>query len=137
MFWPFWHISRDQIFSRKINNHKTVLPICANEIDDFFPSKRVNSIEITVHKYNKIWKTFVKLTLKTSFLVKTFIDGEKRELLSQRKFFFREISFLVTSLVKTLLSRNFCQKCMRVNFRTMYIQCLTSSHANFTKEKFI
>ena len=29
---------------------------------------------------------------------------------------FREIISLVTSLVKTLLSRNFCQKCVRVNF---------------------
>ena len=29
---------------------------------------------------------------------------------------FREINTLAISLVKTLLSRNFCQKCVRVNF---------------------
>ena len=33
---------------------------------------------------------------------------------------FREISSLVTSLVITLLSRNFCQKCVRVNFRNFH-----------------
>ena len=31
--------------------------------------------------------------------------------------FFRQINYLVISLVKPLLSRNFCQKCVRVNFR--------------------
>ena len=36
---------------------------------------------------------------------------ENREILSQR-IFFRQIS----SLVKTLISRNFCQKSVRVNF---------------------
>ena len=40
---------------------------------------------------------------------------EKREILSYRNFL-REISSLVTSLVKTLLSRNFYQKSVRANF---------------------
>ena len=44
---------------------------------------------------------------------------EKREILSHRNFF-RQISSLVTSLVKTLISRNFCQKCVRVNFRNFH-----------------
>ena len=34
--------------------------------------------------------------------------------------FFREISSLVTSLVKPLLSRNFCQKSLTVNFRNFH-----------------
>ena len=33
---------------------------------------------------------------------------------------FREISSLVTSLVKTMLTRNVCQKCVRVNLRKFY-----------------
>ena len=39
---------------------------------------------------------------------------------SLTEIFFREISSLVTSLVKTLLSRNFCQKSVRVNFRNFH-----------------
>ena len=39
---------------------------------------------------------------------------EKREILSHRNFF-RQISS-----VKTLNSRNFCQKCVRVNFRNFH-----------------
>ena len=33
---------------------------------------------------------------------------------------FRQITYLVISLVKLLLSRNFCQKCMRGNFRNFH-----------------
>ena len=53
-----------------------------------------------------------------------------------RSLFLREINYIVNHLVNPLLSRNFCQKSVRANLR-MYIQCLTSSRANFTKEKFI
>ena len=40
---------------------------------------------------------------------------EKLQILSHQKIF-REINSLATSEVGTLLSRNFCQKCVRVNF---------------------
>ena len=33
----------------------------------------------------------------------------------------RQINYLVISLVKPLLSRNFCQKCVRENFRNFHI----------------
>ena len=39
----------------------------------------------------------------------------KNEKFSLTKKIFRQINSLVISLVKTLLSRNFCQKCMRLN----------------------
>ena len=51
---------------------------------------------------------------------------KKHEILSHR-YFFREISSLVTSLAKTLLSRNFCQKCVRVNFRNCHHQTSPST----------
>ena len=38
--------------------------------------------------------------------------------LTEKKF--RQINYLVISLVKTLLSRNFCQKRVRVNFRNFH-----------------
>ena len=41
---------------------------------------------------------------------------EKREILSHQNFF-RQINSLVIYLVNALLSRNFCQKGVRVNFR--------------------
>ena len=43
---------------------------------------------------------------------------EKQEILSHQKKF-RQINSLVT-LVKPLLSRNFCQKCVRENFRNFH-----------------
>jgi len=36
------------------------------------------------------------------------------------RIFFRENSSLVISIVKTLVSRYFCQKCVRVNFRNFH-----------------
>ena len=39
---------------------------------------------------------------------------------SLTEIFFRQINYLVISLVKPLLSRNFCRKCMRVNFRNFH-----------------
>ena len=48
--------------------------------------------------------------------------------------FFREISSLVTSLVKTLLSRNFCQKCVRVNFRNFHRR-VVSQQCNFSSSE--
>ena len=43
---------------------------------------------------------------------------------------FRQITYLVISLVKLLLSRNFCQKCVRVNFRNFH----TVSNIPFFRE---
>ena len=34
--------------------------------------------------------------------------------------YFRQIDTLAISLLKTLLSRNFCQKCVRLNFRNVH-----------------
>ena len=45
------------------------------------------------------------------------------EKFSLTKIFFRQISSLVTSLVETLISRYFCQKCVRVNFRNFRTVC--------------
>ena len=44
---------------------------------------------------------------------------EKREILSHRKLF-RQSNSLATYLVKSLLSRNFCQKCVRENSRNFH-----------------
>ena len=44
---------------------------------------------------------------------------EKREILSHQKIF-RQINSLVTYLVKPLLSRNFCKKCVRENSRNFH-----------------
>ena len=46
---------------------------------------------------------------------------KKREILSNHtEEIFREINSLVTYLVKSLLSRNFCQKCVRENSRNFH-----------------
>ena len=60
----------------------------------------VISLEKTYFQESKYICTFTKLSK---------MYKNKREILSQR-IFSREISSLVTPLVKTLVSRNFCQK---------------------------
>ena len=52
--------------------------------------------------------------------------------------FFRQISSLVTSLLKTLISRNFCQKCVIVNFRNFHTALCISLFfgKNFVKTTF-
>ena len=44
---------------------------------------------------------------------------EKPEILSHQKLF-REINSILTSLVKRMLSRNICEKSMRVHFRNFH-----------------
>ena len=49
-----------------------------------------------------------------------------KNLLSPKKKIFREINCLVISLVKPLLSRNFRQKSVTVNFRNFHTVCRKS-----------
>ena len=44
----------------------------------------------------------------------------KNQKFSLTKNFFREINYLVTSLVKMMFSRNFCQKSVKENFRNFH-----------------
>ena len=61
-----------------------------------------------------------------SFLVELIVafhigvkhSGNYRNLLSSKKI--RQITYSVISLVKMVLSRNFCQKRVRVNFRNFH-----------------
>ena len=52
----------------------------------------------------------------------------KYEKFTLTQMIFREINSLVSSFVKTLRSRNFCQKNVRVNFRTLHTVSYGSSH---------
>ena len=66
-----------------------------------------------------IFRTVLMISIGTVWKNEKFTLTEK---------FFRQINYLVISLVKQLLSRNFCQKCVRVNFRNFHsvigkIQC--------------
>ena len=65
-------------------------------------------------------------------LLSTLHNVEKREIFSHRKKF-RQINSLVTYFVKPLLSRNFCQKCVRENsrnFHTVHFKYSTRSVKN-------
>ena len=84
-----------------------------------------NSVKLTFHKDQLYCKSIWR---------KIFVVGEKfpkfparsveiSEILSHRKKF-REINSLVIHLVRPLLSRNFCQKSVRENFRNFHtVQC--------------
>ena len=57
---------------------------------------------------------------RSSFYTSTLCSEKEWKIYSHRKFFFRQINYLVISLVKPSLWRNFCQKCVRVNFRNFH-----------------
>ena len=55
-----------------------------------------------------------------------------RNLLSPKKYFVKSTMYLVISLVKELLARNFCQKRVRVNFRNFHTVRLWSKQKKIT-----
>ena len=64
---------------------------------------------------------YLELTLYVKLRISNIITASAAESLftvNQKKF--RQINSLVFSLVNTLLSRNFCQKSVTVNFRNFH-----------------
>ena len=69
----------------------------------------------------KQFGTFSRAELSNNVQVTTlYFTVWKNEKLTLTEKFFRQTNYLVISLVKPLLSQNFCQKCVRVNFRDFY-----------------
>ena len=96
--------------------------------------KTSNSLPLTFFPSNQfIVKFFSKTLIWRNFC------GKTRNSLPCK--FFSSNQFIVKFLSKTLIWRNFGEKTVAVKFRNfhsvLYLQCLTSSRANFTKEKFI
>ena len=89
------------------NCSKSSLKKGFNKVGIFFPKKGDRA-----KYYAKSLWLFVK---KILHIISTFHSVEKRKIHSHQQIF-RQINSLVTSLMKTLLSRNFCQKSARVNF---------------------
>ena len=83
-------------------------------------------------KLNKlIWQENVEFSvISCSARRAQYECGKMKKLLvmvTEKKFV--KLTLLVTSLINTLFSRNFCQRCVvTVN---LHVQCLTSSPANF------
>ena len=83
-----------------------------------FTTKLISFHEIIL----KWYKNFVNSTLWCS-TVQYCGTVWKNEKYSLNEKIFRQIISLVTSLVKPLLSRNFCQKGVRENFRNFHSVC--------------
>ena len=79
---------------------------------------RLTCFKLDNHVQNWIVHTLNRYCLKCT--------AWKNEKFSLTEKIFREINSLVTFLVKMLLSRNFCQKCVRVNFRYFHTVCLVA-----------
>ena len=50
---------------------------------------------------------------------------------------FRQINYLVISLVNALVSRNFCQKCVRENFRNFHTVEIAEIFSHFFHKNFV
>ena len=89
----------------------------------------IKSSKVWKNGKSRAWKIFI---VKTLLLINQLISSnickskfprlqcKKRDILLPHRKKFREINLLVISLVKTLLSRNFCQKSVRENFRKFH-----------------
>ena len=87
------------------------------------------SVKSISRKILKWYKNFTNSTLTLWKLQKFTLTENK----------FRQINYLVISLVNTLLSRNFCQKRVRVNFRntvTLWYRLLCNLFSYFSRNQF-
>ena len=102
------------------NARKNKVPTCyRNSMLDWFCRSSFNAHGIF----------FFRLIFSTTHSV------EKREILSHQKIF-RQINSLVTYLVKPLLSRNFCQKCVRENSRNFHtVRSIQHFHGIFSTKR--
>ena len=84
--------------------------ICAHQIDltfDFTKNRKI------------IWRTDRLLFHGKNYVLCANCENNRNFLLP-KKYFVKSTTYLVISLVKMLLSRNLCQKRVRVNFRNFY-----------------
>ena len=100
------------------------IPHSVEKRDIFSHCKKNSSNQLFSNQFSKII-AFTKFLRKRC--ESTVYCGKTRNSLSP-KVFFRQISSLVTSLVKTLISRNFCQKSVTVNFHTVEREFLQFPH---------
>ena len=121
-FFPFWFFLsnwRTFLFWNKIvispsNRRNFVLTCWKNQNCDFYVNlwknekRRDKMLDLL-----QIWRGYLARAVELSFkhLVRTFIVIHKK---------FRQINSLVFSVVKTLLSRNFCQRSVTINFRNFH-----------------
>ena len=75
--------------------------------------------KISTNKFTEKIVIYQKLS-KVSYIHTYSVTVWKNKKFSLNEKIFREISYLVTSLVKPLFSRNFCQKSVRENFRNFH-----------------
>ena len=74
--------------------------------------RKFREIKLEITKVNCFHETFFKRDFThTLWKLQKFTVTEKK---------FRQINYLVISLLKTLFSRNFCQKRVTVNFRNFH-----------------
>ena len=128
----FWYVHVVQFYEKSLVWHKCwngkyfLIPQCGNyrnSLSHFFRKNFVKAMDL-LKKLLKSW--FDELFLWFCWKIINFPNFHftvwKNEKFSLTKKIFRQINslVLVTYLVKPLLSRNFCQKCMRVNFRNFH-----------------
>ena len=97
-----------QVESKKIDWLRTL-----ESTSNFFQATvfSQNSVKSTFSLIVAMWIDFTKFCFCMFFTVQC---GKTRNSLTEKKF--RQITYLIISLVKAMLSRNFCEKNVRDNF---------------------
>ena len=119
----FWHRAWQVTFTEKCIQKWWEKKIVKRMCDKLGPQFPVHCQTSKCRKYlcekKKWWCKSISSKLQKKYLKKkwfTFHCGWKLRKFTLTKKIFRQTNYLVISLVKVLLSRNFCQKRVRVNF---------------------
>ena len=123
-FLDFMH----KVNKKVIQHHSRKKKISSNQLYNFYSSSST-----LTEKFRQIVIRFVSCSLNCGH--HNHHNVEKREIYSYRKKF-REINSIVNLLGRTLVSRNFHQKCVRVNFRNFHI-LTTNDNLLFFEENFV
>ena len=124
IFFLNWKIFREINVQCNLPSFKYVVDL-RNFCEKWWEHHTVEKWEILSHLEEISWNQFSSNFLSknvafTKFLRKKMLTVWKNEKFSVTHKKFRQINSLVFSLVKTLLSRNFCQIIVTVNFRNFH-----------------
>ena len=122
---------KSRIFHTKDRCEKTwkLLQICAKMVYTEY-SEAILLKKTLLHWFHGKIQTVLQKFCETKIRQFLYCTLWKLRKFNLTQKIFRQNTYLVISLVKLLLSRNFCQKCVRVNFWNYHTVEITEIHSH-------
>ena len=127
---------KSRIFHTKDRCEKTwkLLQICAKMVYTEY-SEAILLKKTLLHWFHGKIQTVLQKFCETKIRQFLYCTLWKLRKFNPTEKIFRQNTYLVISLVKLLLSRNFCQKCAGVNSRNFHTVCCENEKFSLTEEK--